>query len=349
MSNILEIQNLECRYDDVPVVKNFDLSLAEGEIGCLLGPSGCGKSTVLRAIAGFQDVHEGTIRLKGIEVSTPRSALVPEKRKIGMVFQDYALFPHLSVAANIGFGLNKLSRSERESKVKKMLDLVSLSDLANRFPHELSGGQQQRVALARALAPEPQLILLDEPFSNLDTELRKKLSLDVRRILKELGMSAILVTHDQQEAFAVSDSVGVIKDGKINQWDSPFNLYHEPVNRFVATFIGNGCFVKGRLLTPSTVDSELGVITGNRSYPWRAGAPIDVLIRPDDIVFDADSKLKAEVNAKTFAGTSTLYRLQLDSGASIECLFPSHQNYNIGDKLPIKVAADHLIVFASGH
>jgi iron(III) transport system ATP-binding protein len=162
-------------------------------------------------------------------------------------------------------------------------------------------------------------------------------------------MSAILVTHDQQEAFAVSDSVGVIKDGKINQWDSPFNLYHEPVNRFVATFIGNGCFVKGRLLTPSTVDSELGVITGNRSYPWRAGAPIDVLIRPDDIVFDADSKLKAEVNAKTFAGTSTLYRLQLDSGASIECLFPSHQNYNIGDKLPIKVAADHLIVFASGH
>lgn len=349
MSRILDIENLECRYDQLSVVKGFDLALTEGEIGCLLGPSGCGKSTVLRAIAGFQEVQQGTIKLNNVTVSSTQTSLVPEKRKVGMVFQDYALFPHLSVEANIGFGLHKLQKSEREAKVSRMLELVSLGDLAKRFPHELSGGQQQRVALARALAPEPQLILLDEPFSNLDAELRKKLSLDVRRILKELNISAILVTHDQQEAFAVSDNVGVIKDGHILQWDSPFNLYHEPVNRFVATFIGNGCFVKGKIQTPASVDSELGGISGNRDYSWPTGTAVDVLIRPDDIVFDSESTLKAQVIGKTFAGTSTLYRLRLPSGTAIECLFPSHQDYNLDDMLPIKVAADHLIVFAAGH
>lgn len=342
---LLEVENLACGYGGDSVVRNISFALSHGDIGCLLGPSGCGKSTILRALAGFLPISEGEIRLQSRAISLPGRAMPPEKRKIGMVFQDYALFPHLTIADNVGFGLKELTKQERRQKVMDLLHLVHLQDLADNYPHELSGGQQQRVALARALAPEPTLILLDEPFSNLDTDLRRRLSLDVREILKSLGISAILVTHDQQEAFAMCDQVAVLQNGQIQQWDEPYNLYHEPANRFVASFVGQGGFIPGKALGPDTIESELGVIDGNRAYKWKPGTLVDVLIRPDDIVYDAESDLKPRVIEKTFAGTSTLYRFQCSDDTEFEALFRSHLDFNLGEQVPVRVEADHLIAF----
>ncbi|MCV6615685.1 MAG: ABC transporter ATP-binding protein, partial [Cellvibrionaceae bacterium] len=270
------------------------------------------------------------------------SSLAPEQRQIGMVFQDYALFPHLTVLDNIGFGLNKLSPSERRNKAEQMLSLVSLPDLGQRYPHELSGGQQQRVALARALAPEPKLLLLDEPFSSLDVELRRNLALEVRNILKARGISAILVTHDQEEAFAFADFIGVVNQGRIEQWGQPHQLYHQPRSRFMANFIGRGVFVPG-VVTGGQVKTELGSIDcrGDCSE----GSQMEVLLRPDAIVLQSDSPYRAEVVNKVFAGTDNLYTLKLASGSQLEAAIPSHQNYAIGETLSIAVNTDHSIAF----
>lgn len=342
---LLEVNNLSCGYGADSVVKGVNFALSHGDIGCLLGPSGCGKSTILRALAGFLPLNSGEIRLESQTISLPGRTLAPEKRRIGMVFQDYALFPHLSIADNVGFGLKGMSKAERRGKVMELLEVVHLQDLANSYPHELSGGQQQRVALARALAPEPTLILLDEPFSNLDADLRRRLSLDVREILKTLGISAILVTHDQQEAFAMCDQVAVLKGGELLQWDVPYNLYHEPANRFVASFVGQGRFIPGKTLGPDTIESELGIIHGNRAYKWEPGTLVDVLIRPDDIVYDEASDLCPKVVEKTFAGTSTLYRFRCSEETEFEALFRSHLDFHPGEQVPVRVETDHLIVF----
>jgi iron(III) transport system ATP-binding protein len=340
---LLNLRELSCGYQEHKVVQHLNLHLNAGDIGCLLGPSGCGKTTTLRAIAGFEPVQQGEIQLADQVISKAGYTLAPEKRRIGMVFQDYALFPHLSVAENIAFGIRKQLNCARITA--ELLELVKLSHLGKRYPHELSGGQQQRVALARALAPEPQLLLLDEPFSNLDGELRRRLSHEVRDILKARGTSAILVTHDQEEAFAVSDHVGVFKEGKLEQWDTPFNLYHEPLTPFVASFIGQGYFIRGQLLSPDAVQTELGLIRGNRAYNWPTGSAVDVLLRPDDIVYDPDSPQKALIVGKTFLGAATLYRLQLPTGSQLESIFPSHADHLPGQHVGIRVAADHLVVF----
>src|SRR5688572_14171063 len=223
----LEIDRLRFAYPGHgPVCEDFTLSLAEGQIGCLLGASGCGKSTVLRCIAGLEPIDDGEIRLHGETVSRRGRTVPPEARRVGLVFQDYALFPHLSVEDNVGFGLRGLERTGRNARVHELLDAVGLDLAARKYPHQLSGGQKQRVALARALAPRPQLLLLDEPFSNLDIEMRERLSLEVRAILKALRTTALLVTHDQLEAFAMADAVGVMRHGRIEQWDTAYNLYH---------------------------------------------------------------------------------------------------------------------------
>lgn len=219
------------------VVNQLNLQLDQGNIGCLLGASGCGKTTVLRAIAGFEPLRAGAIYLNQQLLSSVDQTVVPEKRNVGMMFQDYALFPHLTVEKNISFGLRKQHKQERQHRVMEMLDLIGLEDLAKRYPHELSGGQQQRVALARALAPKPSLLLLDEPFSNLDVDTRERLAFEVREILQKTGLTAILVTHNQAEAFAIADRIGVMKDGHIVQWDTAYGLHHNPVNDFVSDFI----------------------------------------------------------------------------------------------------------------
>lgn len=243
MSNnpYLKLDNISLAYNtpDGPktVVKNLDLAVDKGHIGCLLGASGCGKTTVLRAIAGFEPLRTGTIHLNDQLLSSPGHTVVPERRNVGMMFQDYALFPHLSIEKNIAFGLRKQDKTKRVSRTEEMLELVGLEDMGKRYPHELSGGQQQRVALARALAPEPSLLLLDEPFSNLDVDTRERLAFEVREILQKTGLTAILVTHNQAEAFAIADRIGVMKDGGIVQWDTAYGLHHNPVNDFVADFI----------------------------------------------------------------------------------------------------------------
>lgn len=344
-SALLELEGLSCGYNNQTVVSDLNLHLNQGDIGCLLGPSGCGKTTTLRAIAGFEPALTGTIKLAGNIISRNGYTLAPEKRRIGMVFQDYALFPHLNVEQNVAFGIRKHPNASKITS--EMLSLVNLGHLSKRYPHELSGGQQQRVALARALAPEPQLLLLDEPFSNLDTELRRRLSQEVRDILKLRGTSAIMVTHDQEEAFAMSDLIGVFNQGCLEQWDSPFNLYHEPHSQFVASFIGQGYFIRGHMLTHDSVQTELGVISGNRAYPWAAGSAVDVLLRPDDIIDSPTSSLKAKVIGKTFLGASTLYRLELPTGSHLEAIFTSHIDHVMDEMVGIEVAADHLVAFVA--
>ncbi|PCJ39511.1 MAG: hypothetical protein COA71_13725 [SAR86 cluster bacterium] len=238
MSNLLNVKQISCRYDDKVIIPELSFSVKQGQIVSLLGPSGCGKTTALRAIAGFEPVYSGEIELAGRVLSTPSDTLVPEKRKVGMVFQDYALFPHLNVNDNIAFGIQDTDKTERANKVAELLDMIKLQDYANYYPHQLSGGQQQRVALARALAPSPVILLLDEPFSNLDTELRRSLSLEVRDILKQNDITAILVTHDQTEAFAVADEIGILNEGVLQQWGEPQTLHQQPANDFVAKFMG---------------------------------------------------------------------------------------------------------------
>lgn len=241
MPDLLTLDNISLAYDTpegrVPVVQQLSLCLEQGSIGCLLGASGCGKTTVLRAIAGFEPLRDGSISLGNTVLSTVASQIAPEHRHVGMMFQDYALFPHLSVEKNIAFGLRRWDKQRRKHRVQELLSLTGLEGSAHRFPHELSGGQQQRVALARALAPEPELLLLDEPFSNLDVDTRERLAFEVRDILKKTGHTAVLVTHNQAEAFAIADRIGVMQQGVIVQWDTPYGLHTRPATNFVAEFI----------------------------------------------------------------------------------------------------------------
>lgn len=345
---LLELKNISHAYGNHSVVNNLSCALQEGAIGCLLGPSGCGKTTVLRAIAGFEPIHGGEIHLKGSVVSSPALNIPPEQRRIGMVFQDYALFPHLTVADNIAFGLHGKPIVDRRVQVEHLLDATGLANMGSRYPHELSGGQQQRVALARALAPRPALLLMDEPFSNLDIDLRERLSVEVRDLLKSEGISAILVTHDQHEAFAVSDKVGVMHHGTILQWDTPYSLYHEPNHRFVADFIGQGRFIDGVVRTPQTFDTELGLLSGNRPCSETIGSEVEILVRPDDIVPDHDGDIVATVRDKAFKGAEILYTLELPTGTRLLSLFPSHHDHHLGDTVRVRMAAEHLICFARG-
>lgn len=345
MSVLLEVKDLHCGYESHAVIHGISFHLNRGNLVCLLGRSGCGKTTILRAIAGFEPVVSGSVCLDGQPLSRPDQFIPPEKRRIGMVFQESTLFPHLTVAGNVGFGLQHKETEQRLALTKEMLSIVGLTGLDNRYPHELSGGQQQRVALARALAPRPELVLLDEPFSSLDIDLRQRLGEEILEILRSLEITAVLVTHDQSEAFALADIIGVIKDGRICQWDTAYNLYHEPVDRFVADFIGEGAFVRGQLVAPDAIETELGLIKGNRAYSWPPGSIVDVLLRPDDVQPDASGELSAQVVGKAFKGAQILYSLRLTTGSTVLSMFPSHDNHSLGDRVGIRLAADHLVAF----
>jgi len=314
----LELIDLSAAYGkSAAVVSDINFSLNEGELGCLLGPSGCGKTTILRAISGFQSLSNGSISLAGDVLSTH----------------------------NIGFGLNKLDRAERDSRIATLLELVGMQTHEKKYPHELSGGQSQRVALARAIAPRPRLLLMDEPFSNLDAELRESLGYEVRSLLKVLGITAIMVTHDQNDAFALGDRIGVMSEGKLMQWDSSFNLYHAPNSRFVANFIGDGIFVKGQIVSENAVTTNFGEIRGTVISVGGAKNEIDVLIRPDDVKYNADSPIKGEVKRKAFKGAQTLYTIETESGDNLVSLVPSHDDYNIGDIIGVEIDTDHLVCF----
>ncbi|MDH3448889.1 MAG: ABC transporter ATP-binding protein [Gammaproteobacteria bacterium] len=346
MTSQLVVKNLDAGYDDLQVLSRINFSLMPGEIGCMLGPSGCGKTTVLRVIAGFEPAWQGSILIDGVEVSSQHVLLPPEQRKIGMVFQDFALFPHLRVEDNVRFGLDGMSRKEQQVRVQEMLAIVGMPAYAQAFPHQLSGGQQQRIALARALAPRPRLLLLDEPFSNMDAELREQLAREVRNILKQENSTAILVTHDQHEAFAMADEICVMNEGSILQQGSGYDLYHQPANRFVADFIGQGVIIPATVESATSVRTDLGVIEGDARIADPPGTMLDVLIRPDDVVHDDESEDSAVVVEKAFRGADFLYYLRMDSGIEVMCLAPSHHNHKINERIGIRLNVDHLVTFS---
>ncbi|MDP1998713.1 MAG: ABC transporter ATP-binding protein [Rhodoferax sp.] len=349
----LEVSQLRVAYagQSQPAVRDVSFGLQAGDIGVLIGPSGCGKTTLLRAVAGLETVTSGTIKLANQLVSSARVNLAPESRHIGMVFQDYALFPHLNVERNVGFGIHALPRAERSARVAEVLELVGLAGHEARFPHELSGGQQQRVALARALAPKPRLLLLDEPFSNLDVDLRERLAHEVRTILKAAKTTALFVTHDQLEAFAIGDTIGVMHQGQLHQWDDAYTLYHRPATRFVAEFIGHGVFTPAVIRQVDdhvVVQTPLGNLIDVAECPLPcafSGGACDVLLRADDIVHDDDADVKAEIIRKAFRGSEFLYTLRLDSGETVMAHVPSHHNHKIGERIGIRAEVDHVVTF----
>ena len=353
----LDVSHLAVRYAGRPrpAVDDVSFGLAAGDIGVLIGPSGCGKTTLLRTVAGLEPAHAGEIRLSGAVVSSATQQLPAEARRIGMVFQDYALFPHLDVGRNVGFGLSALPRAERAARVAEVLALVGLEGAERRAPHELSGGQQQRVALARALAPRPQLLLLDEPFSNLDVELRERLAHEVRGILKAAQATALFVTHDQLEAFAIGDAIGVMHEGRLHQWADAYTLYHRPATRFVADFIGHGVFAPVTVTRGDNglrVETPLGPVNGSAAAQAAAslesGGPLDLLLRADDVVHDDAAPIKAEVLRKAFRGSEFLYTLRLASGEVVLAHVPSHHDHRIGEWIGVRADLDHVVTFPRG-
>ncbi|MGK0499322.1 MAG: iron(III) transport system ATP-binding protein [Oceanicoccus sp.] len=351
---MLKVDHIRCHYGDrqagdPPVIEDVSFQMNESELCCLLGPSGCGKTTVLRSIAGFQSLTQGNIELNGTVLSSRKLQLAPELRQLGMVFQDYALFPHLTVRDNIRFGLSKRPRQEQQRRVDELLSLIQLDSIGLRYPHQLSGGQQQRVALARALAPSPKLLLLDEPFSNLDVELRRHLSVEVRDILKQFGTSAILVTHDQDEAFAFGDKIGLLYKGRLQQWDTPLKLFYQPANPFVASFIGQGNLLAGSLSNHQQIETALGVIAYDNPHNWPTATKVEVLLRPRDLTLcndhDIAHGISTIIKQKVFAGSSTLYTLESASGINVDIELPSQLDFSVGDKISVQVGVQKVIAF----
>ena len=349
----LDISHLVVHYAgrSRPAVNGVSLGLLAGEIGVLIGPSGCGKTTLLRAVAGLEKALSGSISLAQVPVSSGALHVPAEERRIGMVFQDYALFPHLDVARNVAFGLAHLQSTDRQQRISEVLDMVGLGDAQRRYPHELSGGQQQRVALARALAPRPRLLLLDEPFSNLDVDLRERLAHEVRGILKLAGATALMVTHDQLEAFAIGDRIGVMHDGQLHQWDDAYELYHRPATRFVADFIGHGVFTRAQIIQQGdnvVVHTALGDLSDVLECPLPGAYPdgvCDVLLRADDIVHDDAAPVKAQIVRKAFRGSEFLYTLKLRTGETVMAHVPSHHDHALGEWIGIRAEVDHVVTF----
>lgn len=342
----LRLQGIGKRFGAQEVLRGLDLELADGDIGCLLGPSGCGKTTLLRIIAGLGSPDVGEVRIGEQLVAGQGRDLAPEARRVSMLFQHHALFPHLDALGNVAFGLHRLPTDQRRELALQALERVGLQALAERMPHELSGGQQQRVALARALAPRPSLILLDEPFSSLDAELRHRLGLEVRATLKDSGATALMVTHDQLEAFAVADQVGVMSEGVLQQWSPPYDLYHRPASREVAAFVGRGVMLPGEVGSDGRVHTELGEVQPEPGGTAPvAGDRVQVLLRPDDVVHDDDSEQQAEVVARVFRGADILYTLRLASGVELLSVVPSHHDHPLGEAIGIRLDAEHGVIF----
>jgi len=345
MESQLTLEGVSVDLGGQRIVDDVSFTLAEGDVACLLGPSGCGKTTILRAIAGFQAPSAGRVCIAGKAVATPERQATPEERRIGMVFQDLALFPHMTVRSNVAFGMRRQGKKAVSARVDELLELVALEPYADSYPHELSGGQQQRVALIRAMAPRPPVLLLDEPFSSQDTERRVQLAHEVREILKRDGITAVLVTHDQYEAFAIADRIGVIAGGRLRQWASAYDLYHTPADRFVAHFIGEGVFLCGNTLEDNVIQTELGTIRGELSEDMAPGTLIELLVRPDDILHDDASPNRATVLARDFRGADHLYTLRMPGNTRLLCLAPSHHDHAVGEEFGVRLRLDHLVLF----
>lgn len=345
-TKMIEIQNVvkQLGRERVTAIDDLSLDVNRTEILTILGPSGCGKTTTLRLIAGFEAADSGKIIINGKAVAGNGKFIPPEKRNVGIVLQEFALFPHLSVRQNIAFGLRGRSRTEIDGRVREMVDLTGLQGLEDRYPYQLSGGQQQRVALARALAPSPLIVLLDEPFASLDPDLRSRMRTDLKRILKEAGVTAVFVTHDQEEAFLIADRIAVMNRGKIHQVGTPVEVYNNPHDRFVAEFVGHADFVPGKVNSKS-VATEIGEFPLNGNVHVQEGAEASVMLRPSDI-----DVIPAEVGIGTievveFKGEETLYSIKLKSGKIIHSFQSSSYILPVGTKVKVVANPKHLTVF----
>jgi len=340
-SAVVACRGLTKQFGDVRAVDAVDLDVREGELLALLGPSGCGKTTTLRLVAGFERPDAGTVVLDGHEVAGPSGFVAAEKRRVGVVFQDFALFPHLSVAANVGYGVR--DRAQRPTRVAELLDLVGLNDEGTRLPHELSGGQQQRVALARALAPAPAIVLLDEPFSNLDASMRVEMRSEVRAILAEAKATAVVVTHDQEEALSLADRVAVMRDGRLLQVDTAADLYAHPVDRFVATFVGDADVIPGR------ADGAAAVTALGRLPLAVAGgtSAVEVVVRPERVRLRLDSAGEGVVRAIVSFGHDQLVAVELVDGTRVRSRMGPGRAFEPGDRVSVSVAGDVLAFPAS--
>jgi iron(III) transport system ATP-binding protein len=342
--SLIELSHVWHTYSNAthPALQDLSLRIEEGAILSILGPSGCGKTTVLRSIAGFERPQSGHIRIAGRPACDETSWIPPEGRDVGMVFQDYALFPHLTVLENVGFGLRQQTKASVGRSAEETLNFVGLKGLGGRYPHELSGGQQQRVAIARALAPKPVVLLLDEPFSNLDPDMRGQMREEVQEILQRSGTTTVLVTHDHDEAFAMADQVAVLNAGRLEQLDTPESIYHTPSTRFVATFVGQADFLPGRVENDKIL-TEAGLFENVHRHA--AGTAVDIMIRPDDIHIIPASPGTARIVARTFRGSENVYKMLLPSGQHLHSSESSTTVYPVGATVDLKVIATHIVVF----
>lgn len=349
-SCLLELENLTKTYDGTCAVEDVSLVIQPGELLTLLGPSGCGKTTMLRMIAGLERPDAGSICLNDQPIADERTFVSPEDRPIGLVFQDFALFPHLTAAENVAFGLQDRPQTDRERRVEELLDLVGLTDSADQPPEELSGGQQQRIALARSLAVEPDILLLDEPFSNLDVDLRVQMREEVRRILKEAGVTAISVTHDQEEALSISDRVAVMHQGQIEQVGKPEAVFQQPTSRFVAGFLGHASFLSA-YVSGDIVETGIGRIGRDQVHglvPEYDQTAIDVMVRPDDVIarpVDSPDEANGVVTYRRYLGPSVLYRVELDSGDTVECMHNHTDDISLDERVKVDLPATHSLAW----
>ena len=344
---MLSIKEIVASYGMQPVLNGLSMSIPKGCLASLVGPSGCGKTTLLRAIGGFEPVKRGAIEIAGRTVSAADLKVPPEQRGVGIVFQDHVLFPHLNVAANITFGLSRFTTAERQARLSELLEAVSLQGLAHRYPHELSGGQQQRVALARALAPQPSVLLLDEPFASLDQRMRTSLAAEVRDVLVRTGTTAVLVTHDIDEAFAFADQVGVLWEGRLAQWGTPAELYRRPAERCVAEFVGRGAFVRGRVENANRLTTDLGAIHCEQACRYAVGTPVDIYLRAEDIVPAERGGITATVRQRRFRGSKILYTLLTEAVNNLVSHFPAHCKHEPGDQVQVRLAVQDPVYFVS--
>ena len=347
MDKKLIISNLSLTFEEKnKVLSNINFHIDDSEIGCILGPSGCGKTSLLRAIAGFESISSGSILKDGVCITNSVENTPVANRNMGMVFQDYALFPNMDVKSNIAFGLKNSTELEKDNRVNYLLDLVNLVDCKNKYPHELSGGEQQRIALVRALAPSPDIILMDEPFSNIDQDIKEELVSDVRLLLKELAITSIIVTHDQNEAFNLADKVAIMNNGTIQQVGIPYDIYHKPVNKFVANFVGLGTFLPLKKNNKGDFEIPLGPLDNNRiKNELTKFDNLEMLIRPDDIIHNDLSIKKAKILEKQFRGAEFLYKLLYNNEHQILCYAPSHHNHEIGELIGIELDIQHYVIF----